>query len=102
MHYGLKLRYTIIGDEVMAKHGKIGQFNPSIESWESYAERLTYYFTANDIEDDKKHSIFLTVCGAPTFQLLQSLVQPEKLEDVTYSVVLVNYNYNQNIYSTAK
>ena len=66
-------------------HGKIGQFTPSVETWSSYSERLNYYFLANEIADEKKHSIFLTVCGTPTFQLLRSLVQPKSLADVTFA-----------------
>ena len=73
----------------MANHGKIGQFNSSIEAWSSYAERLHYYFLANGVtKAAKKHSILLTVCGAPTFQLLQSLVQPKELSAVTYTELL--------------
>ena len=73
----------------MANHGKIGQFNPSIKAWSSYVERLHYYFLANGVtEAAKKHSILLTVCGAPTFQLLRSLVQPKELSAVTYTELL--------------
>ena len=74
---------------IMANHGKIGQFNPSIEAWSFYAERLHYYFLANGImEAAKKHSILSTVCGVPTFQLLLSLVQPKELSAVTYTELL--------------
>ena len=66
----------------VAAHGKIGPFNPSTESWALYTERLNYYFLANDIKDEKKHFILLTVCGPQTFQLLRSLVQPRKLEEL--------------------
>lgn len=72
----------------MAVHGKIGQFQPSIKSWESYSERLSFYFSANGITTaTKKHSILLTVCGPATFQLLRSLVQPAKLDDTTYDTL---------------
>ena len=70
--------------QVMTAHGKIGPFNTSAESWASYTERLNYYFLANDIKDEKKHSILLTLCGPQTFQLLRSLVQLRKLEELTF------------------
>ena len=52
-------------------------------------EGLHYYFLANTItEAAKKHSIFLTVCGVPTFQLLRNLVQPKDLSTVSYTDLL--------------
>ena len=41
-------------------------------------ERLDFYFLANGVTtDDKKKAILLTVCGAPTYQLLRGLLQPK-------------------------
>ena len=80
-----------IGDEdkVMAVHGKISYFNSNQESWSSYTERLGYYFTANDVQDDdKKKAILLTVCGPATFELLKSLLQPSTTNDKTYSEII--------------
>ena len=63
----------------MATHGTIGAFEPSNETWVSYAERLEQYFIANDIDAaDKKRAIFLSVCGATTYQLIRNLVAPAK------------------------
>ena len=71
----------IIGNEVnlltMATHGKIANFNSTVELWTSYCERLHFCFDANDIVDlGKKRSILLTICGPSTYHLLKSLVQP--------------------------
>ena len=62
-------------------HGSLGSFPSNTETWSSYAERLRFCFTANDIKDEKKKAIVLTVCGAKRFQLLRSLVQPSALAD---------------------
>ena len=39
----------------MAKHGSIGEFDSDRETWKSYTERLTQYFTANDVESADKN-----------------------------------------------
>ena len=60
----------IIGEEgkVMSIHEKMSQFTPSQETWSSYAERLQYYFVANDVQDQAmKKAILLTVCSLLTF-----------------------------------
>ena len=60
----------------MAAHGK---FYLQKEDWISYSEWLQASFAANEIEDgDKKKAILLSVVSAETYQLMQSLVAPEK------------------------
>ena len=69
----------------MPIHGQIAAFDPDLETWSSYSERLGHYFLANDIVDaDKKKAILLTVCGPSTYQLLNSLLQPETPNDKSY------------------
>ena len=73
----------------MATHGKIDSFNPSQESWTSYAERLSHYFDANDITtESKKKSILLTVCGPSTYELIKSLILPNRISDKTYEQII--------------
>ena len=85
--------------ETMATHGTINTFNPQVDDWPTYIERLQHYFVANDVEDaDKKRAILLTVCGVPTYKLLRSLVPDGKLDgdDATYNslVKLLKDHYN--------
>ena len=57
--------------------GRIEEFNSSQEEWPQYAERPEHFFAANSIvEDEKKHSDFLTVIGAATYKVLRDLVAP--------------------------
>ena len=66
----------------MATHGNIGEFNRAREDWISYWEQMQQYFTANDIAtDDKQRAILLSTCGAETYQLIRSLVAPQKPTD---------------------
>ena len=63
----------------MATHGSVRPFEPKEEDWTSYTERLQQYFTANDVKNaDKQRGILLSVCGAPTYKLICSLLHPEK------------------------
>ena len=72
----------------MPTHGKIDHFDPSQESWKSYAERLAYYFVANEIAAEKKKSILLTVCEPSTYELAKSLVQPKTLDEKSYDEII--------------
>ena len=48
-----------------------------------------HYFTANDVETDKKrHAILLSICGANIYQLVRSLVSPEKPADKTFEEIV--------------
>lgn len=61
----------------MASFGCISEFNPSLECWSEYAERLDQFFIANAIEDDnRKRAVFLTVVGPTTYGLLRNLLSP--------------------------
>ena len=73
----------------MAVHGVVGQFNEEAEEWPAYCERLMHYFTANDVKTDKKRrAILLSVCGAHIYQLVCSLVSPEKPADKTFEEIV--------------
>ena len=37
--------------------GTFGEFNPSLEDWRSYNERLQQYFKVNDVAEDKQKAI---------------------------------------------
>ncbi len=87
----------------MATYGSVKAFNPAVDDWPTYAERLQHYFVANGVTDDgKKASILLTLCGTPTFKLLRSLVPDNKLEGVTYDTLatLLEEHYRPTTPST--
>ena len=68
----------------MPTYGRIEEFKFE-NNFEEYTERLEEYFTANEIEDeDKKRSIFLTVCGEKAYSLLRNLCSPDKPNTKTY------------------
>ncbi|KAK3107500.1 hypothetical protein FSP39_015888 [Pinctada imbricata] len=72
----------------MPQIGKIGTYDDSVESWESYEERLQAFMTANDIDDEHKVPALISVIGPKTYTLLKNLVAPEKATDKTFDALL--------------
>lgn len=63
--------------------GRIGEFNPEVEDWTEYVERVHFYFVANDIANAQKRATFLAGIGPTTYKLLRSLIAPAKVEEKT-------------------
>lgn len=68
--------------------GNIGPFDESTEQWSSYTERFEYFVLANKIKQEVLVPTFLSVMGGKTFNLLRSLVQPEKPGDKDYNDIV--------------
>ena len=70
----------------MATLGKIGEFQPSVEDWTQYVERLEFFFAANGITTaEKKRATFLAVVGPTTYKLLHSMLAPHKPGEVAFN-----------------
>ena len=83
----------------MSIHGRVTAFNQSKEDWRSYTERLKHYFVANEVVDnDKKCSILLSVCGPATYRLLRSLAGADKINTEPYEdlVKILQDHYDPN------
>ena len=77
----------------MAKHGSIGEFRQEVEEWSAYAERLEYYFAANDVAaGDKKRAILQSVCGPSTYVLIRSLVASQKPTEFSFEDLVEKVN----------
>ena len=74
--------------ETMTTHGKVTDFNPSVESWTTYAERLLHYFAANEMSAAKQKSILLIAMGAKTYSLTKSLCQPDSIDSKPYNDII--------------
>ena len=57
----------------MALIGRIGEFNVDNEAVTAYLERLGLCLAANQVEDERKVAVFLSVVGSRTYGLLRSL-----------------------------
>ncbi|CAF4914829.1 unnamed protein product, partial [Rotaria socialis] len=57
-------------------------FDSQTSAWESYRDRINFYFKANRIDtDDDKKALFLWSVGDTTYNLLESLISPRSLTD---------------------
>ena len=78
--------------------GKVESFDPELEEWPQYVERLEHFFEANGVTGDdsmaKQHSTFLSVIGPAPYKLLRSLLSPERPNEKTFeelTAVLANH-----------
>ena len=78
--------------------GKVESFDPELEEWPQYVERLEHFFDANGLtgEDSmaKRRSTFLSVIGPAPYKLLRSLLSPERPNEKTFeelTAVLANH-----------
>ena len=70
----------------MPTHGKIGEYEPDLENWSQYVERLENFLVVNNITNaKKKRATFLAVVGPSAYRTLQSLVSPAKPNEMTYT-----------------
>ena len=69
--------------------GVVITFDPTLEDWLEYVERLTHYFVANDITyEDKKKAILLNAVGPSTYRLIKTLVSPSKVTDLSFADII--------------
>ena len=65
--------------------GQVEPFDPQVDDWVQYSERLEHYFVANTItEDKKKVAILVTVIGGKAYALLQNVLAPAKPADKSF------------------
>lgn len=67
--------------------GLIGSIEPFTSTdaaeWRTYLSRVDQFYKANNIADNRKKSVFLSVIGAGTFALAETLLAPAKLDSKT-------------------
>lgn len=62
----------------MATIRHIDAFDEAIEQWTTYIERFDHFTKANDIDEEKRVPMLLSVMGTKTYGLLRTLVAPAK------------------------
>ena len=66
-------------------HGAINAFDPAVEEWMEYVERLSHYFEANDITSEgKKRAILLNAVGPSTYRLTKTLASPARVTELSF------------------
>ena len=81
----------------MPTYGFLEKFSGQEEDFDSYLERLEFYFNANDLSvmipnavatrTEKRKSILLSFIGAETYSLLRSLYAPTKPSAKTFKEI---------------
>lgn len=74
--------------KMAAQVGNIGPFDKNNEQWSLYTEKFEYFVLANKIDSEVLLPTFLSVMGGKTFNLLRSLVQPNKPGDKSYDDIV--------------
>ena len=86
--YIVFLTIYYIGDEdgmASTAIDKLDEFDPRDDSITAYVERVTLYFQANGIADDKQVAVFLSAIGAKTYSLLRNLTTPTLPKDKSFT-----------------
>ena len=68
----------------MATYGTIKEFEAENEKISSYLERVELYFAANEIANEKKVAILLSVIGAKTYGLIRDLLAPTNPKEKSF------------------
>ena len=55
----------------MATIGTVGEFSPEMESIILYLEHVEVFFVANQVEDDRKASVSLSLLGFKVYGVLR-------------------------------
>ena len=56
--------------------GQISEFQPELESIETYKQRVKMFLQANEVATEKEVPIFLSIISASNFALLTGLLAP--------------------------
>ena len=68
----------------MTSFGKIDVFNPEVEKFSTYLERIELYFDTNGIREEKQIPVFISLLEAKTYSLLRMLVAPSSPKEQSF------------------
>ena len=68
----------------MTSFGRMDKFSVGGD-WDTYAERLEYYFQANSIDNtEKRKAVLLSGCWADTFSMLKNIITPRNIKALSF------------------
>ena len=65
-------------------YGQLQEFKPGSDPIKAYLERVSFYFTANDVANRKKVPVLLSPIGGPNYAALSDLFAPDKPGDKSF------------------
>lgn len=66
---------------------RIGEYNEN-EKFENYLERLEMFFMVNEVPENKKVPLLITLIGPVVYEKLKDLLLPEKPSEKSYLVII--------------
>ncbi|XP_077497623.1 uncharacterized protein LOC144108219 [Amblyomma americanum] len=73
----------------MSRLGRIDEYDPKVQNFDSYLERFEHFVSANEVSEAKKLSVFLTVLGAEAYEALKNLVVPALPGEKTFAEIKI-------------
>ena len=67
--------------------GRVEPFQLGVEDWDQYTERLEQYFVCNEIPNEKKVAVLITIVGTETYGLVCNLIARNQPAKATTSYV---------------
>ncbi|XP_053688497.1 uncharacterized protein LOC128737803 [Sabethes cyaneus] len=64
--------------------GSIPEFNGSVDDWNVYQERLEQFFEVNEIADNKRVALLISVIGGDSYKTLRDLCNPVLPKNKTF------------------
>ena len=68
----------------MAKIGLSSEFSVNEDGWEIYVERVKLFFIANNVKNDAKVAVFLTVIENEAYKKIRALCTPAAPDSKTF------------------
>ena len=69
-------------------YGQMLEFEPLAESFSVYVEWVNLFFTANEVPEEKRVPVFLTIVEKSTYALLRNLLQPSLPKDKMFEDIM--------------
>ena len=79
---------TSSSSPMVSYFGRMDAFDPKVEEWSTYVERLEMFFVVNKVPDDKKAASLLTLIGGRMYALLKSLTTPTKPTELSFKEIV--------------
>ena len=77
--------------------GKVSEFNPNEDDWNTYIEQLDFFFEGNRISDQsQRKAILLSSCGITTYKLFKGLTAPLKPGEKSFDELKQLMLHHQN------
>ncbi|KAK2566246.1 hypothetical protein P5673_009718 [Acropora cervicornis] len=79
---------TSSSSPMVSYFGRMDAFDPKVEEWSTYVERLEMFFVVNNVPNDNKAASLLTLIGGRMYALLKSLTTPTKPTELSFKEIV--------------